>query len=414
MPITTESRHLPLSNQVSHVLIIEDSETQALFARDLCRSLGVNEITVAHNGREGLANIRQNPPDLILLDLEMPEVDGVQVLQQMAQEQLILPVIVTSAKDYMLISTVELMGRELGLPVLGGLKKPLAQSDLQDLLARLNRSAKYSTGLSAQPFDSSDIRLALDEKQFIPYYQPKVTLQGNLLKGAEMLARWQHPQHGIVSPAQFIPIIEKNGWATELTLYMLEEGLMQWQEWARRGLRLPLSVNLSALSLQGHELIPEIEERVRSNHVPPRFIIFEITETALSENLAEAIGIAARLRLAGFGLSIDDFGTGFATMQQLTRFPFTELKIDQSLVTSVANKPHITAILSSVIELSHRMQLTTVAEGIESDSDLGFMGKQGCMMGQGFYIARPMEVDQFEVWMKERIQTSKPTHQQIN
>jgi EAL domain-containing protein (putative c-di-GMP-specific phosphodiesterase class I) len=122
----------------------------------------------------------------------------------------------------------------------------------------------------------------------------------------------------------------------------------------------------------------------------------------VADNLAEAIGIAARLRLSGFGLSIDDFGTGFATLQQLTRFPFTELKIDQSLVTSVCEKPHLEAILNSVIELAQRMQLSTVAEGIETGADFDFMGTHGCTMGQGYHIARPMDAAHFGQWVRER------------
>ncbi len=385
------------------VLIIDDSALHRQVAADICADIGFKSIRHAANGDEGLSMIRQQIPHLVLLDLEMPKVDGVQVMQQLAAENLQPHIIVTSGKDYLLISTVELMGRSLGLPVLGGLKKPLKTAELQDLLQRL-----YAiSGAQEKELDlceETDIRVALDEGHIIPYYQPKVSLHGGLLKGAEMLARWKHPEQGIIPPARFIPVIESNGWTTELTLKMLEHGLAQWQDWARRGLRLPLSINLSAVSLKGNTLISEIEGRLRKSHVPPRFIIFEITETAIAENLAEAIGIAARLRLGGMGLSIDDFGTGFATLQQLTRFPFTELKIDQSLVTSVADKPHLEAILNSVIELASRMQLTTVAEGIETTTDLDFMHHRGCLMGQGYYIAKPMPADNFTGWVKERMQ----------
>jgi EAL domain-containing protein (putative c-di-GMP-specific phosphodiesterase class I) len=135
--------------------------------------------------------------------------------------------------------------------------------------------------------------------------------------------------------------------------------------------------------------------------VPTRYITFEITETAISDSLTDAIGIAARLRLAGIGLSIDDFGTGFATFQQLTRFPFTELKIDQSLVTAIADKPHLQAITDSIIELGSRMQLCTVAEGIETQQDLDIMQQHGCQLGQGYFIARPMPAAQLLPWAKQ-------------
>ncbi|MDF0606173.1 EAL domain-containing response regulator [Neisseriaceae bacterium TC5R-5] len=381
------------------ILIIDDSTLQRLHGCEVCQALGARHIRQATDGAEGLAMMQDILPDLVFLDLEMPRLDGVQVMQAMAKIGLNTPMIVTSGKDYLLISTVELMGRELGLTVLGGLQKPVQTEALRDLLKRLRPTNQHAPE-DSELYSEVDIRQALNAKQIIPYYQPKISLSNGHPKGAEMLARWQHPQHGLIPPSRFIPVIEACGWATELTLLMLDYGLKQWLEWARQGIRLPLAVNLSALSLSGEELTQQIEQRLQQARVPPRFIIFEITETAIANNLAEAIGTAARLRLNGFGLAIDDFGTGFATLQQLTRFPFTEMKIDQSLVTSVNNKPHLEAVLNSIIELAQRMQLNTVAEGIETDSDCHFMTARGCQLGQGYFISKPMPALQFEEWVK--------------
>ncbi|BBF83887.1 diguanylate cyclase [Aquitalea magnusonii] len=395
------------------VLIVEDSSLHRQRASDICQQLGFGSIRHAGNGEEGMAMVRERLPDLLLLDLEMPRMDGVQVMQQLAQENLAPPIILTSGKDYMLISTLELMGAGLGLPVLGGLKKPLKQSQLQDLLQRLCRQASKH-GEDCRLYDPASVRQALEQGQIIPHYQPKVDLKSGHIKGAEMLARWQHPTDGLISPARFIPVIEQQDWATELTLSMLEQGLRQWQEWARHGLRLPLSINLSARSLQDSSLISAVESRLQHSRVPARYIIFEVTETAIADKLTEAIGIAARLRLTGIGLSIDDFGTGFATLQQLTRFPFTELKIDQSLVTSIADKPHLQAITDSIIALGNRMQLCTVAEGIETQQDLDTMLQHGCLMGQGYFIARPMDASQFLLWAKQHQPGFKPTPRTIS
>jgi len=382
------------------VLIVEDSLPHREWAIDLCRQLDFASIQQASNGEEGMAILRQELPDLLLLDLEMPRMNGVELLQQLAEEKLCPYIILMSSKDYALISTVEMMGHGLNLPVLGGLKKPLHIGEMQDLLQRISVE-NISTETSNVLCDAADIRHALDQQHIIPYYQAKTDLNNGQLKGAEMLARWQHPEQGLIPPSRFIPVIEEEGWATELTLLMLEQGLNQWQEWARQGLRLQLAINLSALSLQGNRLISAIESRLQRSRVPARYIIFEITETAVATNLAEAIGIAARLRLAGLGLSIDDFGTGFATMQQLARFPFTELKIDQSLVRDIANKPHMEAIASSIIELGRRLQLHTVAEGIETEQDLLALQQRGCDQGQGYFIARPMEAGQLLRWARE-------------
>lgn len=391
---------------ISELLIVDDSPLHREHAIDQFDA--GTQVRQAANGEEGLALLRARRPDLVLLDLEMPRMDGVQMLQRMAEEDLRVPVVVTSGKDYMLIASVCFMGRELGLPILGGLKKPIRREELSDLLARLEAEGQAEAPQAAR-FGDDEIRQALDAGQFEPFYQPKVRLEGGLLKGAEVLARWRHPEHGIIGPNHFIPVMERCGWITELTMEILRQSLDQWQSWARHGLRLPLSVNLSPLSLKGSELVPAIDAITRGSKVPPRYVIFEITETAVADNLAEAIGIAAQLRLNQFGLSIDDFGTGFATIQQLTRFPFTELKIDQSLVTSVSHKPHLQAILESVINLAGRMQLTTVAEGVETEEDLGFVSGRGCILGQGYLFARPLDASQFGQWVKQRMQAASTT-----
>lgn len=395
------------------VLIVEDSSLHRQLASEICQELGFSSVRFAANGEEGMTRVRERLPDLMLLDLEMPRMDGVQVMQQLAAEKLAPHIVLTSGKDCMLISTLELMGTGLGLQVLGGLKKPLNKNQLQDLLQRLCPQARKNSE-DCPLFDPASVRQALEQGQIIPYYQPKIDLSTGHIKGAEMLARWQHPECGLIAPARFIPVLEQNDWATELTLSMLEQGLRQWQEWARHGLRLPLSINLSARSLQGNSLITAVESRLQRSRVPARYIIFEITETAISDSLTDAIGIVARLRLAGMGLSIDDFGTGFATFQQLTRFPFTELKIDQSLVTSIADKPHLQAITDSIIELGSRMKLCTVAEGIETQQDLDIMQQHGCQLGQGYFIARPMDASQFLPWAKQHQPGFSPTPRTVN
>lgn len=403
---------MPFAN-MPDVLIVDDSKLHRQLASEICQQLGFASIRHAANGEAGMAMVRQRLPDLMLLDLEMPKMDGVQVMQQLASENLAPHIVLTSGKDYMLISTLELMGSGLGLPILGGLKKPLQYLELQDLLQRLRAQASKAK-VNSPLYDPASVRQALDQQQIIPYYQPKTSLQTGRLSGAEMLARWQHPEYGLIAPASFIPVIEQNGWATDLTLSMLEQGLSQWQQWARHGLRLPLSINLSARSLQGNSLLAAVESRLQRSRVPARYITFEITETAISDNLTEAIGIAARLRLAGIGLSIDDFGTGFATLQQLTRFPFTELKIDQALVTSIAGKPHLQAITDSIIELGMRMRLTTVAEGIETEQDLQMMRQRGCTLGQGYFIARPMDAEHLLAWAKTQAAHATPASRLVN
>lgn len=390
--------------KIDSVLIVDDSQVQRLHVADLFDA--GTKIRYAVDGEEGLRQLQESLPDLVMLDLEMPRMDGVAMLQAMSELNLMVPVVVMSSKDYMLIASVAFMGRELSLPVLGGLKKPLRRDALDDLL-RMYQMASKNDELSGEASNSDEILQAMAKEQFLPFFQPKVTLDGRLLKGVEVLVRWHHPEQGIISPIYFIPAMEQLGVITDLTFIMLKVSLSQWTQWARHGLRVPLSINLSALSLHGKTLVPAIEALVRDAGVPPKYVMFEITETAVAANLAEAIGIAAQLRLCGFGLSIDDFGTGFASVQQLAHFPFTELKIDRSLVTGVSSKPHLKAIFESVINLAERLKLSTVAEGIETEDDMHFVHQHGCMLGQGYLFAKPLNAEQFSTWVKGRMQTAK-------
>lgn len=377
------------------VLIVEDSRAQAMLGEAVCRELGMERVYHAGNGQEGLDIIHalDPAPDLILLDLEMPVMDGVEVLQYLAKESLAIPVVVTSGKDLRLLGTVEIMGRELGLPLLGVLSKPVSAGTLGDLLARRHRADRIDL-LSAD-----DVRAALDEGRVMAWFQPKVDLQTGQTKGCEVLARLRSRNGEVIPPDRFVPVMEAQGWGTELTLLMLDLALAEWNRWSAAGKELMLSVNLSPRSLSGTHLVKEIEGKVRRAGVPPSAILFEITETAVADNLAEALAITARLRLAGFGLSIDDFGTGFATVQQLRRFPFTELKVDKSLVTSLAEKPHLAAIVDGVVQLARQLSLTSVAEGVETEADLLALRETGCQIGQGYWFARPMSGDALLDWL---------------
>jgi len=393
--------------KIEEVLIIEDSAAQAALAADLCRALGVGHVRLARNGQDGLEQLCQSLPDLILLDLEMPVMDGVQVLQEMAHDRLSVPLVVVSGKDSQLIASVELLGRELGLPVLGGLQKPLVAGALLDLLLRVRDWVPLDVG-QPEPCSSEALRHALDQGWIRPYFQPKVDLASGAPVGAEVLARWEDPVLGLIEPARFVPVAESKGWATELTLSMLDQCLALWPGWIDEGMTLPLAINMSASSLLGSGLAVEVERRLRDAGVPPRLVTFELTETALVEHLADAIGISARLRLAGCGLSIDDFGTGFATMQQLTRFPFTELKIDRSLVSQVQRRPHIEQILHCIVEMAARLRLQTVAEGVETEEERACLLRNGCVHAQGYLFARPMPAPAFASWMAARRPAPSP------
>jgi EAL domain-containing protein (putative c-di-GMP-specific phosphodiesterase class I)/ActR/RegA family two-component response regulator len=392
------------------VMVVEDSAVQRMHALDLLANLGVRKTLEAENGRHALQVLAQSSkPDILITDLEMPDMDGVELIRHIAEQHLASALIVVSSRETTLLSTVETMAQEHGLIVLGIAQKPLSYDNLANLIARYRPGELPPPRRDEAPaFSANDIRQAIVDKQLVMHYQPKVTTHSGVMRGVEALVRWQHPTLGMVAPACFVPIAEEGGVIDEMTDWVLEVALKQLREWHARGLSITVAVNLSAKSLSTPELADRIAAATSRIGIEPKYLVLEITETAVMSDLALSLGTLARLRLKGFGLSIDDFGTGFSSMQQLSRIPFTELKIDRSLVHGASEKPHLHVLLQSTIEMGKKLHLTTVAEGIENPSDWQLVRLLGCDVGQGFYASKPMPGDALATWLKQGTQHLRP------
>jgi len=226
-----------------------------------------------------------------------------------------------------------------------------------------------------------------------------VDIHTGLARGVEALARWLHPRHGMIAPDRFIPLAEEQGLIHGLTMAIMDQALAQAALWNARGLKLTMAINLSARLLDSPGLVQEIAGLQAFHGVPPEQIVLEITESSVVAHFGAALGILARLRLKGFGLSIDDYGTGFSSMQQLARIPFTELKIDRSFVHGAHQRNNLRVILQSALDMANRLQLVTVAEGIETLEDWHLLSEFGCSIGQGYLIAKPMPAVAIPQWL---------------
>jgi EAL domain-containing protein (putative c-di-GMP-specific phosphodiesterase class I) len=390
---------------------VEDSVVQRAFALDVLRSIGVGRVLEASDGRTALEVLAASPvkPDVVMTDLEMPGMDGVDLIHHIAQQQLASALIVVSSRDTTLLSTVETMAREHGLSVLGVAQKPLSFDNVSALLAKFHGiGVRTNPNPPTHAFSRDEIQTAIESQQLVIHYQPKVTTHSGVMRGVEALVRWEHPQYGLVSPAHFVPLVENDGLIDVMTAWVLEHALKQLREWHARGLTISMAVNLSARSLDNSELADRIATVASKIGIEPKYLVLEITETAVMADVALALGTLARLRLKGFGLSIDDFGTGFSSMQQLSRVPFTELKIDRSLVHGAAERPHLHVMLQSTIEMGKKLHLTTVAEGVENPADWQLIRLLGCDVCQGYYVAKPMPGDALPGWLKQGTQHLRP------
>ena len=386
-------------NQLN-LLVVDDSDTQREYALTLCREIGVSVLRDARNGALALDLLRQQRADVVMVDLEMPVMDGVELIRHIARETLARAVIILSAKDPVLIASVGTMAEADGLPVLGTFHKPLNQDLLRCGLKQLSSISTTQAVIALHEVTPAELGAALQAGHLTLHYQPKLTGKGLLMKGVEALARWHDPVKGNISPGQFIPVAERHGLIGPLTSHLLELALLHKPQWQKRGINFNVAFNLSPLSLADQGLVDWITGLTTRYGIPPAEITLEITENALLGELASSIQTLARLRLKGFCIAIDDYGSGFANAQQLSRVPATELKIDRALVHNAATRPQQHTILENTVAMARQLQLVTVAEGVEHREDFDLLRQLKVELIQGYFLAKPMPADKLIPWMQ--------------
>ena len=383
------------------VLVVEDSASQRAFAVDLLRTLGAAEVFEAGNGVEALAILERETVELVFCDLEMPHMDGMALIGEMAARSIRPPVVILSSHEPVVLESVRHMAMTYGMAFSDVIPKPLSREKIVQILG----NPAFQAGPATRPpsprpsFSEIEIRRALKRGEFECFHQPQITMQGARLSGAEALARWRHPDLGILGPGAFLPQIEKNPEVmARFTLQILEQVARQWHAWSKAGLDIELSLNLSATSLGMAGFADRIMEAAALHNMPASALVLEITESASVSNLGHTLANLARLRMRGFKLSIDDFGTGYATYAQLERIPFTELKIDISITRELPGSRRHTILAKSLLQLAKDFQLRTVAEGIETQACWDTLKSLGCDRGQGYFLGRPMPGDQLPDW----------------
>ncbi len=247
----------------------------------------------------------------------------------------------------------------------------------------------------------SDLRAALQNGELAVHYQPKAELPSGRIIGVEALLRWNHPEHGLIPPDEFIPVAEHTGLMRTMTLFVLESAIRDCCDWTAGGRPLTVAVNLSARSLLDARLPDDIIELLHRWGVPAFRLRLEITESSIMADPVRLADVLARLSSAGIGLSIDDFGTGYSSLAQLKRLPVDEIKIDKSFVLGMANNEDDAVIVQSTVELGRNLGLRVVAEGVEDQHTMDMLTDLGCDVAQGFFLSRPISADQFGAWIRE-------------
>jgi len=384
------------------VLVVEDHDFQRRMIARMLERLGSPAVMQAANGREALAQLAAGRRcELLVCDLDMPEMDGLALLRHMGEARLDVPVLIISGQPRALIESVESMARAYGVCVIGTCDKPVTEEVLVEALARVGERIPSDSASPGATLTLDEILNAIAQAEVEAWYQPKIALDSRTIVGAEALARWRHPRRGVLGPGMFVALLEQSGHIDELTTTMLVQAARACAQWRAAGHPIVVSVNISLASLGNAAFADGVTRLVLDSGLEPAHMNLEITETAAMVDLAPALENLARLRMRGFGLSVDDYGTGFSNLRQLTRVPFTELKIAQNFVTDAAERPAHRAILKSSIEMTHSLGMTCVAEGVESAAVLELLDELACDQVQGFHIAAAMAPEDFGRWLDD-------------
>jgi len=259
----------------------------------------------------------------------------------------------------------------------------------------------YAPSMNAQMLErlslENAIRSALEREEFEVYYQPQIDGHSGELVGAEALVRWNHPDHGLVSPGEFIPVAEEAGLITELGEWVMRTACAQNTAWRDQGLEpIRVAVNVSARQCQEARLVQKVANILRETRLSPDRLELEITEGSFITDAASTIASLRSLREMGVRVSLDDFGTGYSSLSYLTNLPIDTLKIDQSFVQSVITDPSGAAITAAIIAMAHILGLKVIAEGVETEAQLAFLKQRYCNEFQGYLFGKPMPAPEFE------------------
>jgi EAL domain-containing protein (putative c-di-GMP-specific phosphodiesterase class I)/FixJ family two-component response regulator len=365
------------------IMVVEDHAFQRKALMHQIRDLGYQQLLEARDGQEALELCQRHSVDILFCDLRMPGMDGMALLRRLSLGGFSGGIILSSALEDDVVEAVLRMSAAYGLQVLGRIEKPSTKQQLKVLIKSWPPRQEQAQKEDGHRLGLDELRRALDDDQIVPWYQPKVSFATGEWVGMEALARWQHPEYGLVSPGRFIPLAENNGLIDQLTEIIINKSLRDGHLWEETGLSLNLSMNLSTTSLIEGDLCNSLIAQCQRWSINPELITLEVTESSFVQDVGKSLEVLTRLRMHGFGLSIGDFGTGYSSMQQLALLPFTELKLDRSFVDRCYADPSRLAIIESSIELARKLGLKSVAEGVEDKLTWQQLAKLGCDVCQG-------------------------------
>jgi EAL domain-containing protein (putative c-di-GMP-specific phosphodiesterase class I) len=380
-------------------LVVDDDPVMLEIISTLLSDAGLASLETATDGTAALERLAAHPVELLVCDLNMPGMDGVRLMSHIASLPNSPAIILLSGEDPRVLDVSRQFAEAKGLTILGVLSKPVDFESLMAVLLLYHPAAK-SPAQSARKImlGSERLRIGLNVDSLQLVYQPKVDVKDGSLIGVEALLRWEDAELGSVLAPEVVRAAESANLIDALTLAVLTHAVHDRAVLLRAGIDINIAFNVSMHNLHNLAIIDRMSEIVTAANDQPDRYTLEVTETHLMENLAHVLEALVRSRLQGFKVAIDDYGTGAATMQFLMQLPSTELKIDRSFVAAAPRSEHGRVLLQSAIELGIRLGQSVVAEGVETETEAQLVRELGCHLGQGYFYARPMNLDELIAW----------------
>ena len=393
----------------AQLLSLEDDSIVGEVIASIATTAGL-ECQVAPTAREFLDKLDSIEPDVVTVDLQVPDMDGIEVLRLLGQRAKKSRVILISGMDSRTIGTAAYYAGTLGLTVLGALSKPFEPEVLKAHLAKAVALRK--------PLTVEDLASAIENRELAVHYQPvaRWTDECWIIDSVEALLRWDHPDRGRLLPHEFLSLADDVQMSRDVTDFVLSEGLEQLRGWHAASLHdVALRVNLSARLISDLEFPDRMHTALLSAGLSPELLTMEVNETDTLTDNPDSIEILTRLRLKGIKLAIDDFGIGYSSMTQLFRMPFSEMKVDRSLIEQAAECREGALAVEALIELAHKLEISVCAEGVETQEALEALQSAGCDALQGFVISAavpardiPVVVGRWNDMMARRSATGRP------
>ncbi|WKJ91913.1 EAL domain-containing response regulator [Methylomonas montana] len=384
-----------------HALVLDDDDFMLEVLRGMLFNMGIQRVRTFTEAEVALRDLDMDDPQLVVIcDLNMPGMDGVEFIRQLASHHYVGGVVFFSGEDERVLQMVEKLGHAHQLRVLGALRKPVAKQDLANLLLQMAPEG-IILNRPLFPLTAGEVLAGLQSNAFFPVFQPQVALGSRQVTGIEALARWRHPQHGLIGPDAFIPVAEAYDLITPLTNFMITQSILEWRRLRDAGLDLRVCVNVSMNCLSRLDFPDWVTNAAAEMDMPLDRLLLEITESCVMGDAITSLDVLSRLCLKRIELSIDDFGTAYSNMEKLNSMPFSELKIDRAFVHNAEQDPTNYAILECSATLGRRLGMRIVAEGVETWQDWQTAARLGCDLAQGYYIARPMPAADLIKWVSQ-------------